>query len=64
MVREDVSAYDIFKTMMDEYGIWICPNGGAWKEKIFRVGHIGDLSIKDNETLISAFEDMSRRGLL
>ena len=23
MVREDVSAYDIFKTMMDEYGIWI-----------------------------------------
>ena len=50
--------------MMDEYGIWICPNGGAWKEKIFRVGHIGDLSIKDNETLISAFEDMSRRGLL
>lgn len=64
MVREGVSAYDIFKTMMDEYGIWICPNGGAWKEKIFRVGHIGDLSIKDNETLISAFEDMSRRGLL
>lgn len=64
MVREGKSAYDIFRTMMDEYGIWICPNGGAWKEKIFRVGHIGDLSIKDNEKLLSAFEDMSKRGLL
>lgn len=64
MVRDGISAYDIFRTMMDEYGIWICPNGGEWKEKIFRVGHIGDLSNKDNETLIRAFDDMLKRGLL
>ena len=64
MVREGISAYDVFKTIMDEYGIWICPNGGALKEKIFRVGHIGDLSIKDNEVLISALDSLLKRGLL
>lgn len=58
------SAYDIFLTLKDEYGIWICPNGGDMKETIFRVGHIGYLSHKDNDTLINALKDMERRGLL
>ena len=37
----NVSAYDVFTMLKDEYGIWICPNGGEMKETIFRVGHIG-----------------------
>lgn len=60
----NVSAYDIFLTLKDEYNIWICPNGGALKDKIFRVGHIGDLSFEDNDTLISALSDMQERGML
>lgn len=60
----NVSAYDVFLRLKDEYGIWICPNGGATKETIFRVGHIGDLSIQDNDTLIEAFNDLIKRGLL
>ena len=35
----NVSAYDVFMTLKDEYGIWICPNGGEMKDTIFRVGH-------------------------
>lgn len=60
----NVSAYDIFLTMKDEYNIWICPNGGDLKDTVFRVGHIGNLTKDDNSTLIDAFNDMNKRGLL
>lgn len=58
------SAYDIFTALKDEYGIWVCPNGGATKDRIFRVGHIGALTTEDNQTLICALEDLGKRGLL
>lgn len=58
------SAYDIFMKLKDEYGIWICPNGGNMKDKIFRVGHIGCLTHKDNDILIAAFRDMHKRGYI
>lgn len=58
------SAYDIFLTMKDEYGIWICPNGGEMRDTVFRVGHIGDLKEEDYDVLIDAFLDMHKRGLL
>lgn len=48
------NAYDIFLTLKDTYGIWVCPNGGDMKDTIFRVGHIGALTHSDNDTLISA----------
>ena len=57
-------AYDIFLTLKDDYGIWICPNGGDMKDTIFRVGHIGALTHEDNNTLINALKDMQKRGLL
>lgn len=57
-------AFDIFLTLKDEYGIWICPNGGDMKDTIFRVGHIGALTHEDNDTLINALKDMQKRGLL
>ena len=50
------SAYDIFLKMKDEYGIWICPNGGDMKDTIFRVGHIG--------ALIAAFKDLQAKGII
>lgn len=52
------SAYDIFIKLKDEYGIWVCPNGGDLKEKMFRVGHIGALSEKDFDILIDALADL------
>lgn len=58
------NAYDIFQILKDEYGIWVCPNGGNMKDSVFRVGHIGYLSHEDNDKLISAFKDMQKRGLI
>lgn len=59
-----VSAYRIFQMLKDEYGIFICPNGGALAETVFRVGHIGNLTKEDNDKLIAAWKDMQNRGLL
>lgn len=58
------NAYDIFLTLKDEYGIWVCPNGGDMKDTIFRVGHIGALTKEDNTTLVDAFRDLQKRGLI
>ena len=58
------SAYDIFLKLKDEYGIWVCPNGGDMKETIFRVGHFGEQTIADNDTLIAAFKDIQSKGLI
>ena len=58
------SAYDIFMMLKDGYGIWVCPNGGKLKDEVFRVGHIGNLSVEDNNKLIEALKDMQDRGLI
>lgn len=58
------SAYDIFLKMKDEYGIWICPNGGEMKDSIFRVGHIGALTFEDYDKLIAAFRDLQEKGII
>ncbi len=55
------SAYDIFLELKDHYNIWVCPNGGELKDRIFRVGHIGFLTISDYDKLITAFKDMKKR---
>ena len=58
------SAHDIFLILKDEYNIWVCPNGGDMADKVFRVGHIGNLTIKDNDTLIAAFKDLQKRNII
>lgn len=58
------SAYDIFLKLKDEYGIWICPNGGDMKDLIFRVGHFGAQTIADNDTLIAAFNDLQAKSII
>lgn len=58
------SANDIFIELKDHYRIWVCPNGGALKDKIFRVGHIGALSKEDYDVLFKALLDMQSKGLI
>lgn len=53
-----MSAHDIFTVLKDEYGIWVCPNGGDLKDTLFRVGHIGNLSTEDYDTLINALVEI------
>lgn len=59
-----VSANDLFLKLKDEYGIWICPNGGDLKDKVFRVGHIGCLTEKDFDCLLDAFADLQKKGFI
>ena len=61
---DGTSANDIFLTLKDRYGIWVCPSGGAFKDVLFRVGHIGYLCEKDYDTLTDAMLDMKNKGLL
>lgn len=53
-----MSAYDIFLRLKDGHGIWICPNGGVLRDKVFRVGHIGALTVADNATLVHALTEV------
>ena len=34
------------------------PNGGAYKKQIFRVGHIGAITIEDYDALFCAFDEL------
>lgn len=58
------SAHDIFLKLKDEYGIWICPNGGDMKDSVFRVGHIGNLTEADYDKLIDAFVDLRNKKFI
>lgn len=53
-----MSAYDIFLRLKDEYGIWVCPNGGEMKDRIFRVGHMGCLDESDYDKLVTSLEEV------
>lgn len=59
-----VSANDLFLKLKDEYGIWICPNGGELKDRVFRVGHIGCLTTDDYDCLLNAFADLKKKAFL
>lgn len=61
---EPVSAGEIVRILKDEYGIFVCPNGGDTADTIFRVGHLGSLTVEDNRRLEEAFRDMQNRGVL
>ncbi|MGL5616253.1 MAG: pyridoxal-phosphate-dependent aminotransferase family protein [Sarcina sp.] len=59
-----ITAYEVFSYLKDNHNIYICPNGGVLKDKIVRVGHIGNISIEDNKKLILVLNEMEERGLL
>lgn len=58
------SANEIFLKIKNEYGMWICPNGGSMKDTVFRVGHIGYLNKGDYDKLIAAFIDLREKNFI
>ncbi len=59
----NASAYDIFLKLKDEYGIWVCPNGGDMAEKVSRVGHLEHCALPgDNPILVDVLKDMHDQG--
>ena len=63
-LHPEARATEIIRILKDEYQIWVCPNGGAIADQVFRIGHIGHITEQDNQVLIDALHDMYRRGLL
>ena len=63
-VREEKDAYRAFEILKEEYGIWICPNGGDLMHQVFRVGHIGALTTEDNQVLLKALKEIQERGII
>lgn len=63
-VNKNISAYNIFTEIKDNYGIWVCPNGGDMKDKVFRVGHIGSISNEEIDKLVKAFDALVKKGKL
>lgn len=62
--RNSVSAYDIYLHLKDNYKIVVCPNGGELRNRLFRVGHMGHLTVDDNTRLINALSQMQTEGLI
>lgn len=58
------SAHEIFLKLKDEYGMWVCPNGGEMKDTIFRVGHLGHLYKADYDKLINALIDLREKKFI
>ena len=55
---------NIVEILKNEYDIWVSTARDDLSETmLFRVGHMGDLSPEDNDTLIEALRDMQKRGL-
>jgi aspartate aminotransferase-like enzyme len=61
---EKISAYEVYTHLKEKYRLVVCPNGGELRDRLFRVGHLGHLSIDDNKKLIDALSRMRAGGLL
>lgn len=59
-----ISAKLIYSTLQEKYNIWVCPCSGEYEDNVFRVGHIGNLTINDNDTLINALSEMKRDNII
>ncbi|MDO5860225.1 alanine--glyoxylate aminotransferase family protein [Methanobrevibacter sp.] len=58
------NALEIVEKLKLDYNIWVNPNGGDLADNMFRVGHIGYLTIQDNDKLIDALNDLEKRGII
>lgn len=56
------SAHELIERLENEYQIWVCPNGGEIGKSLFRVGHMGNLTVKDNERLIYVLKEILACG--
>jgi aspartate aminotransferase-like enzyme len=49
----DRSAYSVYEELKRQFGFVVTPNGGALRDRVFRVGHMGNLD-RDKLDLLSA----------
>lgn len=59
-----IKAYNIYLHLKNKYNVYVNPNGGELKDILFRVGHLGNLTLADNTKFIGLLQIMKREGLL
>lgn len=59
-----VDAYNIFEILRNEYELVVNPCGGELKNKMLRIGHIGNLTISDIDLLLDALRDLERKRII
>lgn len=52
------NARKIYESLRRDYDITITPTGGALSDYLLRVGHIGNLTVEDNDRLIRAMKEI------
>lgn len=45
------------------YSIWACPNGGVLADRVFRIGHMGDVHKEDYDVLVNALQNIVKEGV-
>ena len=51
-------AKKVYTTLAQEKGVWLNPNGGELADKALRVGHLGELTKKDNKMLVNLLKSI------
>ena len=52
------TATQVVQQLEQQYKIVVCPNGGELKDTIFRVSHMGNLTIQDIDSLLMALKEI------
>jgi aspartate aminotransferase-like enzyme len=55
-----VSAYEVYRRLSESYGLIVTPNGGSLKDRVFRVGHMGNLDESKLGELARAMKEVSQ----
>ncbi len=53
-----ISAYAVYLELKNKHGLVVTPNGGALKDRVFRVGHMGNLAEADLDRLVTALKEV------
>ncbi len=61
LIFEKTGAVFVYETLKKEYEIILTPCGGDLKDRMVRVGHIGNHTIEENDILLRALEEVMCR---
>ena len=57
MPTDGKSAMDIVNALEENYKVMVCPNGGAERDSVFRVSHMGEMTKEYTDILINALHN-------
>ena len=58
VIFKDNNAEEVYRELIDKYGLTVNPSGGSNAKRMFRVAHVGNHSIEDTEELVRAIDEI------